>query len=394
MKTICIAGKNSIAVDVLKYCIDNYNQYKLVCVLNRNECGYNSWQKSLKWFAEKWNIKIVGLEDVYELEDLIFLSVEFDRIVNPARFKSEDLYNIHFSLLPKYKGCYPSVLPILNDEGETGVTFHKIRRGIDTGEIIDQQAFSIDANDSSLDVYYKLINNGTEVVKRNIKKILNGDVSYIPQKKEKSFYYPSGYIDYKNLSLDVNCTAYQISNQIRAFNFRPYQVLTWNSEKYIDCEILETVSEMKPGTVIEDNSIYTIISTIDYDAKIYKDLFEKACELAKKGEDFSELCESREMIKARNEKGWSLLTIAVYNNNIKMVKWLINKGADINIVNNNGTTLLMYAKDCYVNTGDSTVFEYLLDIGVNVDVCDYTGKKLIDYCCEQGIDSIGTYKMK
>ena len=127
MKTICIAGKNDIAVNILLYCIKFYYKCRIVCVVNMNEPGINTWQKSLKWFAEKNGVEILSLNDVYEIEDLLFLSLEFDRIIRPEKFKSTLLYNIHFSMLPKYKWMHTSVLPILYCEENTGVTLHRIR---------------------------------------------------------------------------------------------------------------------------------------------------------------------------------------------------------------------------------------------------------------------------
>ena len=161
MKTICIAGKNDIAVNILLHCIENYSEYKIVCVTNKNETGVNLWQKSLKWFAERNNVEVVSLQDIYEMEELLFLSLEFDRIIKPEKFKSTELYNIHFSMLPKYKGMFTSVLPILNNEEHTGVTLHKIRDGIDTGEIIEQQKVVIEPDDTAFNLYIKLINEGT-----------------------------------------------------------------------------------------------------------------------------------------------------------------------------------------------------------------------------------------
>lgn len=76
-RTICIAGKNNIAVDVLDYCLKKY-----------------------KDFDDK--------------------EVEFDRIIKIDKFKSDKLFNIHFSLLPEYKGMYPSVLPILHNNKCSG----------------------------------------------------------------------------------------------------------------------------------------------------------------------------------------------------------------------------------------------------------------------------------
>lgn len=381
MSTICIAGKNNIAVDVMLYCLSNYKDSRILCITDRNETGINSWQKSLEWFAKKNGVDVVGLNDVYDIDDLIFLSTEFDRIVKPEKFKSESLYNIHFSLLPKYKGVYTCVLPILNGEEKTGVTFHKIRAGIDTGEIIDQEELEIKAEDSSFDLYQKLITLGTEVVIRNLNNVVCRNVKAKQQEKKGSTYYSRDAIDYNNLMLDVNCTAFQIQNQIRAFCFRPYQILNWNGEDYIEAEILDNISGIKPGSIVEDNSIYTVISSVDYDVKLYKNVFEDLLNCISNSNNVraKELCSCREVIKAKDEHGWTALTVAVYNNNIEMVEFLLRKGADVFCLNNNGTTLLMYAKDAAVNSNNWDVFELLLNKGLSTMTRDYYGKRICDY---------------
>ena len=137
---ICVAGKNNIAVDVLEYLIRiNNGRYELGVVCNKTETGKNSWQKSLRFFSQRFNVPEYHLEDMYMRDDLIFISLEFDKIVNPDLFKDARLFNIHFSLLPSYKGMYTSAIPILNGEEMVGVTFHEIDKGIDTGNINAQK---------------------------------------------------------------------------------------------------------------------------------------------------------------------------------------------------------------------------------------------------------------
>lgn len=68
-------------------------------------------------------------------------------------------------------------------------------------------------------------------------------------------------------------------------------------------------------------------------------------------------------------------------------------GADIKVLNNNGTNLLMCAKNCFVNTGDSSVFEYLVDKGLTISQEDYYGKNLCDYCKEEKIIMIEKYDL-
>ena len=125
--------------------------------------------------ANELNIKVNTLEDSYCIDNLLFISLEFDRIVNPNKFKTDKLFNIHFSLLPKYKGMFTSIMPILNNEKATGVTLHKIDKGIDTGEIIAQKEFEIDLMDNARDVYHKYIHYGILLLKECLEKLLKNE---------------------------------------------------------------------------------------------------------------------------------------------------------------------------------------------------------------------------
>ena len=192
---LVIAGKNSIAVDVLKHAIDNLD-IQIFVVLNQTEIFKNNFQKSLGFYANLWKIPILKLDEVYKHEDAIFLSLEFDKIVKPNLFKSKSLFNIHFSLLPAYKGMYTSALPILHNKSKTGVTLHEIDAGIDTGNIIAQKEIAIDNSDTARDLYTKYIKMGTELVIKNITNLVENNYSSYKQSHEQSTYYGKKSIDY------------------------------------------------------------------------------------------------------------------------------------------------------------------------------------------------------
>ena len=172
IQTVCIAGKNNIAVDIAQHILNDHPDLELIIIVNRTDDGQDGWQRSLKKFAFDHKIATVALEEVYEREKLLFLSLEFDRIIDPNKFVTERLFNIHFSCLPKYKGMYTAVWPILNGESQSGVTLHKIDAGIDTGDIVDQQCFDIEENDTARTLYFKCLKHGTAVVERNIPALL------------------------------------------------------------------------------------------------------------------------------------------------------------------------------------------------------------------------------
>ena len=163
---IIIAGKNNIAVDFLKYVLELKNLNVFV-ILNKTDNFKNSFQKSLGFYARLWNVSIINLENSYVIENAIFISLEFDKLIKPSLFKTNAIFNIHFSKLPAYKGQYTSSWPILNNEIESGVTLHKIDNGIDSGSIVDQYSFPINKNETARSLYLKYIEYGTKLIIKN-----------------------------------------------------------------------------------------------------------------------------------------------------------------------------------------------------------------------------------
>ncbi len=231
---ICIAGKNSIAINAVKYILDNniLPSSQICCVPNKTDNGKDSWQQSFLKFVIGKKIKIVSLEDLYSLKNIVFFSLQFDRLIKTNMFVTDKLYNIHFSLLPAYKGMHTSIIPILNGEKKSGVTLHYIDDGIDTGAIIDQREFCISSSYTAKNLYEKYLLEGYEIFKKNIRNILNKDkVSAVAQVEIGSSYYSKQSIDFSNIDIDFNKTSYEINNQIRAYIFEEYQLPQINKVK-------------------------------------------------------------------------------------------------------------------------------------------------------------------
>lgn len=382
-----MAGKNNIAVDVLEYLIRiNNGRYELGVVCNKTETGKNSWQKSLRFFSQRFNVPEYHLEDMYMRDDLIFISLEFDKIVNPDLFKDARLYNIHFSLLPSYKGMYTSAIPILNGEEMVGVTFHEIDKGIDTGNIIAQKKIKIDQQDTSRDLYLKYISNGTQLVLSQIENVIQDKVHAYPQEAKGSTYYSKKYIDYSNLKIDLCQTALGIQKQIRAFSFREYQLPVVCVKKIIDSKITDIRSLKKAGTIVEQNENGIMFASVDYNIILYIDRFYELLEACKTGDlDLvKDICSVKKHINECDEHGWTPLMVATYNNQKKVVDYLLINGADIFAVNNNGTNLLMYAKAAYLQYNDIELLKKFFDLGVDIEREDYRGKNLESYLKDDG----------
>lgn len=364
--TVCIAGKNNIVVDGLKHTIDNYSKEIKICFLpNPSDDGIDTWQLPFLKFANEHNIPRTTLEELYLLDNLIFISLEYSEIVKTKKFKTNQLYNIHFSLLPKYRGMYTSALPILLGEKESGVTLHKIDDGIDTGDIIDQIRFTIDEDDTARDLYFKYLENGSVLFKRNIDSLICGEIKSTPQLHTNASYYSKKSIDYRNLQINFYKTAYEVRNQLRAFTFREYQLPKFNNWSINRAEILQQRSFVKPGTLILEDDEAVVVSSIDYDLKLFKDHYEEFWRCCEAGEikRLKSLTPYIPDLNLKNQKSWNAIIIATYNGHIEIVKYLVSVGADLSSKNKNGTTLLMYALSVSERTQDDSLFSYLCSSG-------------------------------
>jgi methionyl-tRNA formyltransferase len=265
---ICIAGKNQIAINCLKYIIDylKIDKKDIYSCINQTDKGIDSWQPSFFKFSVQNGITVKTINELYKIDDLFFISLEFDKIIKPSKFVSNKLFNIHFSILPKYKGMYTSIFPILNGELTSGTTLHLIDSGIDTGDIIDQNEFQIEIQDTCRDLYFKYLKAGEDLFKKNIENILNLNYSTQSQGWMNSSYFSKNSIDFRNLSISMNRTSIEIHNQIRAFIFREYQLPEVHGNKII--ESIFTGEKIKKNFFRKEKEIIELSGIDGYKIKL------------------------------------------------------------------------------------------------------------------------------
>lgn len=357
---LCIAGKNNIAIEILDEVRCKYPEIQILACCNSTDNGDNGFQRSYRAYCELKRVKIVELHELYEIGELVFLSLEFDRLIIPSKFISDKLYNIHFSLLPAYKGMFTSALPLLYGELYSGVTLHKIDAGIDTGDIIDQKQIMLGEDMSSEQLYNAYINYGTKLVSNNLESIIYNNVIGEKQATNNASYYSKKSIDYSNLKIDLFKTAFEIKRQIQAFYFPFYQLPVVNGYQVYKSSILDSKSSFKCGTVIKDYDFYFDISTIDYDLRLFKDRREELFKSAKLGDitSLEHLISNGYDIFQRSKEGWDIAIISAYNGKFEYLEYLLEKlHWDINTKNNNGTTLLMY---CMTSSSSHDCPEFLM----------------------------------
>lgn len=117
-------------------------------------------------------------------------------------------YNVHASLLPKYRGAAPINWVIIEGEDETGVTIMEMEEGLDTGDMILRSAIKIDKEDTTEDIHDRLAKLGAKLIVEALENMLSGEVEKLPQDHSKSSYASMlskdmGKIDWKDKGKDI-----------------------------------------------------------------------------------------------------------------------------------------------------------------------------------------------
>jgi len=125
----------------------------------------------------------------FKIEVLISINylflIERDLIELPSKIA----FNIHGSLLPKYRGRTRHVWAIINNENQTGITAHLIDENCDTGDIIEQLVVKIEKNDTGNDLLLKYTKLYSPLVDKVLENISNNKLTLTPQKDELATYF-------------------------------------------------------------------------------------------------------------------------------------------------------------------------------------------------------------
>lgn len=128
-------------------------------------------------------------------------------------------YNMHGSLLPKYRGRAPVNWMLVNGEREAGVTLHQMVKRADAGDIIGQRAVAIDDEDTALTLYRKLVPLGVELIKEFHPQIVAGTAPRCAMDVTKGSYF--GRRRAEDGRIDWSWPARRVFNLVRAVT-HPY----------------------------------------------------------------------------------------------------------------------------------------------------------------------------
>lgn len=134
-----------------------------------------------------------------------------ERILNLARLGA---YNMHGSLLPRYRGRAPLNWAIIHGETETGVTLHVMVKEADAGDVIDMEAVSIGPEETAGQVAERIPAAAVRLILRQIDGLKAGTASRHVQDVSKATYF--GIRKPEDGRIDWRQTALQVFNLVRA----------------------------------------------------------------------------------------------------------------------------------------------------------------------------------
>ena len=190
---IVFFGTPDFAVESLSRLVDGgYNVVAVVTMPDKPAGrGRQLQQSDVERYAVEHGLPVlqpVSLKDEAFIEELrgygaqLFIVIAF-RMLPEAVWQMPPLgtFNLHASLLPRYRGAAPINWAVMNGDTETGVTTFFLKHEIDTGDVIQQRSCPIDRHDDVEAVHDRLMVMGADMVLETVDAIIEGTVKPIPQ---------------------------------------------------------------------------------------------------------------------------------------------------------------------------------------------------------------------
>ncbi|MCA1630362.1 MAG: methionyl-tRNA formyltransferase [Acidobacteria bacterium] len=195
--------------------------------------------------------------------------VAYGRIL-PASFlraPRRGCVNVHFSLLPKYRGAAPVNWAIVRGERETGVTTMMIEEGLDTGAILLQRATPIGDDETAPELLARLADTGAELLGETLARL--DEIEPRPQREGEATHAPI--LKREDGLLDWGMSAQEIERRVRGFQpfpnsfttFRAQRLVVWSAQPVNDVTSSGTTSSGTRGEIITAHGDELIVACGD-----------------------------------------------------------------------------------------------------------------------------------
>lgn len=161
--------------------------------------------------------------------------------------------NVHYSLLPKYRGAAPVEWAILNGEEKSGVTTMRLVEKMDAGPIFLQEEVALAPDETAASLEAKLVPIGARLLLETIQKLKDGSIAPNPQREDEATF--ASMLKKKDGQIDWGRPALSIERRVRAFNPWPsaYTYLRGKMLKIYRAKVIAEEARARPGEVVRAN---------------------------------------------------------------------------------------------------------------------------------------------
>lgn len=244
--------------------------------------GQKLQQSAVKTFAQEHNIPVLQPERLkdenflHELQSLkpdLQIIVAF-RMLPEVVWKLPALgtFNLHGSLLPRYRGAAPLNWAIMNGDTESGVTTFLLKQEIDTGNILFREKVAVGPDETVGELHDQLMMIGAELVTRTVEALAAGAAQPIPQDQltlePEKLHAPKIYKE--DCRIDWTSGALTLHNKIRGLSPYPtaWTEISQPAKERISLKIFRSQPEFKAhhyatGTLLSDQKKWLKIACSD-----------------------------------------------------------------------------------------------------------------------------------
>ncbi len=234
--------------------------------------GHGIFQSPVKQYALAHNLPLLQPEKLKDEEFVsalrqidadLFIVIAFRMLPEVVwRMPRLGTFNLHASLLPRYRGAAPINHAVMNGDSETGVTTFFLKHEIDTGDILRQERISISPDENVGSVHDRLMELGAELTVDTVEHILRGDLKPLSQESLAKDIEPSAApkIFKETCRIDWSRPARQLHNFVRGLSPYPAawselrsDTTTPSEIKIFATAVADESTAGDPGTVIVDN---------------------------------------------------------------------------------------------------------------------------------------------
>lgn len=207
---------------------------------------------------------------IKELNPDIIITCAYGQIISEDILNIPKLgcFNLHGSLLPKYRGGAPIHYALLNGDKETGITLMYMDKGMDSGDMIKSKSIPIDDNDNIETLTNKLSIIASKLIIEELPNLVNKTNDRVKQDESKVVYSPI--IKRCDEHLNFYKSSKDVYNLFRALCPSPYPNFILDDIEYKIIECNEVDKHGKPSTIIEVNKDSIVIACLDNAINITK----------------------------------------------------------------------------------------------------------------------------